>query len=223
MQKILLIVTLIIIAGCAQSKNFSYGIQEINKLNSKYGTTMETYPKNIREINLMLNEFKELKKLELENGKEPFNYVIDYKILNLESENLYIESQKYGSAATTKKGFGCKSRPFILESVALRNQSAKKGFEAVDLLREFNRKYPKEADSVGLSEKAAMFLNATFYIIDNDAIKDSNTINRFCSKNRTLEIYQEELRKKTNLSEESIKKLSYEEAVDIWKQLREAD
>lgn len=181
---------------------------------------METYPGSIQQIDLMLNDFQELKKIQLESGQEPFTYVIDYRILNLEAEKLYIEGRKYGSAGTTKDGFGCKTRPLILESVYLRNSSALKGFEAVELLRKFVEKYPQEAAIASLSVKNALFLNATFYQISRDARSDSNIINHFCPQNETFKLYKEEFRKKTNLSEEYINDLSYEEAVKIWKEIR---
>jgi len=208
------------IAGCVQSKDFGYGIKLVNSINSDYNTTMESYPKSIPQIKSMLNGFSELKKLQLESGQEAFNYVVDYRILNLEAEKFYIEGQKYGQAGTTKQGFGCKSRPLIIESVGYRNKSALKGFEAVDLLREFAGRHPEDASMAGLSEKNALFLNATFYQIQADARRDSNIINNFCPKNVTLELYQEEFRKKTNFSEDFISSISYEEAAEAWKKLR---
>jgi len=213
-------ITLLLLTSCAQDKDFSHGAGHINKLNSKYNTTMETYPNNINEINTMLKDFEELKKIKLAEGQEPFNYIVDYRILNLEAEKLYIYGQKYGAAGNTKQGFGCKSRPLILESSFLRKQSALKGFEAIDLLREFIAKYPKESALFGMSEKNALFLNATFYQIAKEAKSDSGVINHFCSENTTLEIYQQEFRKKTNLSEEVINNLTYNDAVVIWKKNR---
>ena len=220
LKKIFLIVFLIFIIGCIQIKDFNYGIKQLNNINSKYNTTMETYPNTIKQIDLMLNDLEELKKLQLETGQEPLNYVIDYRILNLEAEKLYIEGRKYGNSGTTKYGFGCKPRPLIIESVSFRNQSAVKGFEAVDLLREFVNKYPKEANSAGLSFKNALFLNATFYQVSREARTDSNTINHFCPQNETLVLYKKEFRAKTNLSADFITKLTYEEAVPIWKKIR---
>jgi hypothetical protein len=181
---------------------------------------METSPNSIQKIDSMITDFQELKKTQLESGQEPFTYVIDYRILNLEAEKFYIESQKYGSAGTTKDGFGCKTRPLILESVYLRNSSALKGFEAVELLREFIGKYQEEAAIANFSAKNALFLNATFYQISRGARSDSNTINNFCPQNETLELYKDEIRKKTNLSEDFIKNIAYEEAVKIWKEIR---
>lgn len=211
---------LLLTTSCVQSKNFSHGIEQINKLNSKYNTTMETYPDNVNKINAMLKDLEELKKIKLAEGQEPFNYIVDYRILNLEAEKLYIYGQKYGVAGTTKQGFGCKSRPLIIESSSLRNQSALKGFEAINLLREFIAKYPKESALVAMSEKNALFLNATFYQIAKEAKGDSGIINHFCPENTTLELYQQEFRKKTNLSEEFINNLGYGEASAIWKKER---
>ena len=222
MKKLFWVVLLIFIVSCVQAKDFNYGLKQINNLNSKYNTTMDTYPNTISRINSMISDFEEIKKLQLETGKEPFNYLIDYRLLNLEAEKLLIEGQKYGDAGFTKDGFGCKQRPLIIESVKLRNNSALKGFEAVDLSREFVEKYAKEAEIAGISLKSALFLNAAFYQISEGARRDSNIINNFCPKNETLEIYKQSFskpsfRERNNLSEEYVNNLNYEEAVKIYK------
>ena len=220
MKRLFLIMALIFIAGCIKTKDFGYGVEQLNSVNARYNTTMETYPTTIANLNLMMQDLTELRKMPLDTEIEPFNYLVDYRLLNIEAEKLYIEGQKYGGAGTTKDGFGCKSMPLIIESATLRNNSATKGFEAVELLREFICKYPEEALLVGLSEKNALFLNATFYEIAKQAKRDSNIIGNFCPKNETLELYRQEFRKKTNLSENLISNLSYEDAVPIWKKIR---
>jgi len=224
LKKILLICVLpivLFIIGCAQPKgikDFNYGLNEVNKLNHDYNTNMETSPESMSQIDLMLNELAKLKNLELESGKGAFNYIIDYRKLNLEADRLYAESQeKYGDAGTTKKGFGCKIRPLIIESASLRNSSALKGFEAVNLLREFIDKYPKEAASANLSQKNALFLNASFYIVWKDANSDSSIINYFCPENVTLDLYKQQFRREKNLSEDLINGLDYKAAVKVWK------
>ena len=219
LKKILLLIGLLLIFGCVQQKDFRHGLGKISSLNSKYNTTIDTYPKSIAQIDLMLDDYRQLKNFQLDSGQESFAYIVDYRILNLEAEKLYIESQRYGSAGTTKDGFGCRSRPFIIESAGLRNKSSLKAFEAVTLVREFIGKHPEDAGLSGLSAKTALFLNATFYQISRDARSDSKVINNFCPINVTLDIYRQNFRKKTNLSEESINKMSYEEAVQIWKKL----
>ncbi len=223
MKRIFFILVLILIIGCVQIKDFNYGVKQIDRVNAKYNTSMDTYPKNIDAINSLINDLKELKKVKLDNGQEQFYYLVNYRMLNLEAERFFIEGQKYGSLGTTKDGFGCKLRPLIIESVALRNQSALKGFEAIDLLREFARKYPEEALTANLSDKNALFLNATFYSVFSEARRDSNIINNFCPVNRTLELYQEEFRKKTNYTEDFISSLTYAQAVNIWKKLKEIE
>src|SRR3989344_785955 len=220
MKKIILLISLLIIAGCAQQKDFSYGLGEIGKINSKYNTTISSYPASQEQINSMLSDFSAIASLELETGKESFEYVIKFRTLNLEAEKFIISSNKYGDAGTTKHGFGCKQRPLIIESAMLRNSSALKGFEATSLLNQFIAEYPADANTAGLSSKDVLFLNATFYQIYNDAEKDSNVINNFCPKSRVLELYQEEFRKSTDYSEDYITNLDYETAAIIWKKLR---
>ena len=222
MKKIYLIVILIFIVSCAQAKDFKYSVKQVNKIDSKYNTTIETYPNTVSKINSMIGDFEEIKKLQLEAGKEPFNYLIDYRLLNLEAEKLLIEGQKYGDAGFTADGFGCKQRPLIIESAQLRNRSALKGFEAVELSREFVEEYPKEAEIAGISLKSALFLNAAFYQISEGARKDSSIINKFCPKNETLEIYKQRFskpsfRERKSISEEYINNLSYEGAIKIYK------
>ena len=220
LKKLFFIVFLILVIGCAQSKDFGYGIKQMNIVDAKYNTTMDTYPKNPSTIDMLIKDLKELIKLQLDKGQESLYHSVGIRILNLESEKLFIEGQKYGSSGTATDGFGCKQRPLIIESVGLRNQSASKGFEAVNTMREFIVKYPTDAESVNITEKNALFFNATFYKISSDARKDSSIINSFCPINRTLELYREEFKKKTNYTEDFINGLDYEQAVPIWKELR---
>lgn len=195
-------------------------MDELNGINNKFQTTMDTYPGNAGQIGLMINDLNELKKISLSRQQETFNYAIDYRLLNLEAEKLYIESQSYHPGNLKKTGFGCKTRPLVIQSVQLRNESSSKAFRAVSLLREFVAKYPDEAGMANLSDKNALFLNATFYEIQRIAISDSNIINRFCPANETLELYKEEFRKKTNLSEDFISNITYDKAVILWKEIR---
>jgi len=218
--KLTALVIFLLAAGCSQAQDFGYGMSRINSVNSKYNATMETYPDSVNDINLMLDKLKELKSLKLSSGQGPFGYIIDYRILNLEAEKLFIDGQKYGGSGTTKDGFGCKQRPLIIESVSLRNSSALKGFEAVELLNMIILKYPEESKSAGLSQKNALFLNATYYRVYEEARKDSGTINSLCKEARVLELYKGEFRKSKILSEDYINNLDYGEAVKIWKESR---
>lgn len=221
LKQIFLIMALALMIGCAQAKDFTYGFNQIASLNSKYNATMDASPSSINKIDAMHDDLLTLKRLELTSGKEPFLELINYRILNLEAEKSYIKSQKYGSAGTTAQGFGCKIRPLIMESASLRNNSALKGFEAVSALREFLNKYPQESKSAGLTNKDALFLNAAFYRISQEAEKDSNVINHFCPKNESLESYKKEFKRDNYLSEEEINKLAYEQAVVLWKKKNE--
>ncbi len=220
MKKIFFLVLMALLAGCAQ-QDFEYGLEKLNEVNSRYNTTIETYPKSAAQIELMMKDLDNLKNLQLQNGQKSFDYLIRYRILNLEAERLFMESQKHGFYDLAKTGFGCKPRPLVIESAALRNQSAQKGFEAVSMLREFIDEDPEDAKAAGLSHKNVLFLNASFYDVSRIARSDSNIINRFCPQNVTLELYREEFKKRTNLSEEYINNLTYDKAVVIWKKIRE--
>lgn len=222
LKKIFFLLLVVLLAGCAQ-QNFKYGLARLNEINSKYNATIETSPKNIADIDLMLNDLADLKNLQLQSGKGAFEHLIRYRMLNIEAEKLFMESQKHGINDLAKTGFGCKPRPIILESVALRNQSAQKGFEAASVLREFIDKFPEDAKTAGLSNKNALFLNASFYEVYRIARSDSNMINRFCPQNETLELYKEEFKKRTNITEDIINNMTYDEAAKIWKISRGID
>ena len=221
MRRIFLLILVLILGfvGCAKMKDFSYGMNQISSLNSKYQTTMETYPQNEEQINSMLDELGALKGIKLDTEQEPYKTIIDYRILNLEAEKLYIESQKYRAGNIAATGFGCKSRPLIIESAKLRNGSATKGFEAASLLSSFVSTYPAKAKIANVTQKNVLFLNASFYEVERIAVTDSNIINNFCPENVTLGLYREQFERETNFSKENINSLSYEQAVQIWKQL----
>lgn len=224
MKKIFLIIMLLFISSCSATRDFSYGLKQIEDANSKYNTTMETYPNDIKSIDLMTNDLNGLKNIKLGKDQEQFNFIINYRLLNLESERSYIiDASKYGNLGTTKNGFGCSLRPIVIESVALRNISALKGFEAVNILKDFIGKYPEEAKSANLSLKNVLFSNATFYAIYSDMQQDNNVINYFCPENVTLGIYRQQLAKYTNLSEGYINNLTYDEALKIWRELEGID
>ena len=145
MKKIFLIMVLLFISSCSAARDFKYGLNLINDINSKYNISMETYPNEIKDIDLLINDLNGLKNIKLSKNQEQFNFILNYRLLNLESERSYIiDASKYGNLGTTKNGFGCSLRPIVIESVGLRNISALKGFEAVNLLKEFIGKYPKE-------------------------------------------------------------------------------
>ena len=219
MKKLIYIICLLLVIGCArtnQTTDFSYGNGKLNEINYRYGTDMQSYPANLSKIDLMMGELAQLKNLKLGNGQEPFEMIVGFRILSLEAQKLYISGQKYGDWGTTVNGFGCKRRPLIIESASLRRKSSSKGFDAAEELERFVNDYPKEASSINMSNKSVLFYNATFYEILNEAEADIHTINYFCPENITLDLYREDFRKNTNLSEDYINSLNYDKAAVIW-------
>ena len=225
-KKLLLIfLVAITLVGCTGQKNFEYGLGKLNAVNSKYNTTIYTYPRNYNDTILMLAEVNELKGIKLDSGQKAFDDLLKYRGLNLQAEKLFLEGQKFGASGFTKDGFGCKERPLIIESVALRNQSALKGFGSYGLANSIIEEYPYEANLAGLSPQKLLITNVTFTVVYKDARKDSSIINNFCPQNVTLDIYKQSLRKQAsaqilNLSEDYINNLSYGDAVKIYKQSR---
>lgn len=218
MKKIMLVVLLVLIGGCVKTKDFSYGLSQMNAINLKYCITPNSYPADTSQIDAIINSYTELKELKLDKDQEAFDEFVDYRLLTLESDKQFIYSLKYGRSGTTKNGFGCKMRPLIIETVKFKNDSALRGFEAVSKLKGFIDKYQQNSNLANLSQKDVMFFNASFYELSKDANRDSGTINHFCPENVTLEIYQQGFRKIENLSEEYISNITYEQAVKLWKQ-----
>ena len=223
MKKILLVVLLVLLAGCAKTKDFSYGLSQMNAVNSKYSITPNSYPADVNKIDIIMNSYKELKSLRLDKDQEAFNELVDYRLLTFGSDKQFVNSLKYGDAGTTKKGFGCKIRPLIIETVKFKNESAVKGFEAISKLKDFVDKYPQNSKLANLSQKDVIFLNASFYELSKEANTDSGTINYFCPENITLELYKEGFKRTENLSDEYIDSLTYERAVKLWKQVNEIE
>ena len=219
--KVVFIAALFVLAGCSLSKDFDYGLVQIKGVDSKYGTNISNYPEDIVKIDSLANDLKMMKEIRLDRDMDQFSQIIDYRLLVLEAGRYFINhSLNYGNSGTTEDGFGCKQRPLVVESSALRNNSAQKGFEAVSLLRNFVEKFPEEAAQAGVSYKESLFMNATFYEMARKARSDSIIINRFCPQNVTLELYREEFRKSGSFGEEYINNLTYDEAVIIWKESR---
>ena len=219
MKKVILLILLLLIAGCAQSKDFSYGLKQIDLVSSRYDIASDSYPGDVTQINSAIGAYGELKNLKLDKDQESFAVFLDYKLLSLESDMQFVNSLKYGDAGTTKNGFGCKMRPLIIETVKFKNDSALKGFAAAGRLKEFIDLYPEKSKLVNLSRKNVVFLNASFYEMSKDADSDSSTINGFCPENITLEIYRQQFTKDKILSDEYINGLNYKEAVKLWKQI----
>lgn len=185
-----LIILVFIVMGCGiqSKKDFNYGLGEVSKLNQKYEVDMSKSPDSIEKINLFIAELEDLRKTEFESGGEAFKSLIDYRIHNLQADKYFIENKmKYGERGTTIKGFGCKGRHRILNSSSLRMMSASEGFRAVEGIYRIVESYPEESKIAGLSRKDALFLNATFYEIDNQAKRDQRIIEKFC----TEEVYQQ--------------------------------
>ncbi|MEK6950062.1 MAG: hypothetical protein AABX34_07610 [Nanoarchaeota archaeon] len=179
-----------LLLGCADSDavTFKDGIKKINKFDQKYNSTVKSPPSNARDIDGLLSQlvgFKAANKL-----SKPLNGLVDFRIIFLEAEKLNAEGWQWGKGSTTDYGFGCKGYGRIKGSSKLRNASAQKGYEAVDMLEKFIEEFPKESKIAGLTQKDVLILNAMYFQIEEKASKDARIVESFCGKkgNETKEI-----------------------------------
>lgn len=176
-------IALFLIVGCAPSSKtitFEQGIKRINEIDAKFGADIKTSPNSTEKINELLTQVTGFAALN-ENMPKPLEYLLDFRIKTLEAEKLHIKGWQWGRASTTDWGFGCrKGYPIITESARLRNSSAQKGYEAVNALQLFINEFPDEAESVNLTQKDVLFLNAAYYQIEKKAMRDDSIVRNLC-------------------------------------------
>lgn len=178
-----LILSLAIAYGCAASQmTFGQGVKKIDELDKKYGSSLKSPPNSTDKIAGLIAELNDFKAAN-ENLPESLRYLVDFRIKFLEAEKLNAEGWQWGKASTTDFGFGCnKGYARILESAGLRNASARKGFEAVELLQKFIDSYPEEAASLDLSQRDVLYLKAAFFQEGEKAERDARIIRSLCKE-----------------------------------------
>tara|TARA_Y100000031_G_scaffold137809_1_gene163205 strand:- start:692 stop:1339 length:648 start_codon:yes stop_codon:yes gene_type:complete len=185
----ILMLSLIFVYGCATFSEltgfaaseitFKQGIKKINELDEKYEVDLKTAPSAMDDVEELLTQFIGFKAVN--ELPEPLEYLLDFKIKFLEAEKLNLEGWQWGKGSTTDYGFGCrKGYARVKEAAKLRNQSAQKGYEAVDALQKFVDQYPKQAKSLDLGQKDVLVLNALYFQIEEKAIKDDKIIESAC-------------------------------------------
>ena len=160
---------------------FENKLEELNRINEKYNTTIYSLPLTIEEDKSLLEELNDLKN-NIET-KEPFKLLLDFRIKLAESDIFFKEGWKYGRGSTTKYGFGCRGGlPRLRNATFDRNMSSQIGYEAVALMTELIEKYPSEAKIANVTSKHALFLNASFYKEEKDASRDRKLVESACGK-----------------------------------------
>ncbi|MBW2976989.1 hypothetical protein KY347_06095 [Candidatus Woesearchaeota archaeon] len=188
------VLVLMILCGCATSPKamtFEEGVNRINEIDERFGSGMKTPPNSTEEIDELMVQLTGFSAVN-ENMPKSLEYLIDFRIKSLEAEKLHIEGWQWGKASTTDYGFGCiKGSARIIESARLRNSSAQKGYEAVSALQMLVNEFPEEAESVNLTQKGIVFLNAAYYQIEEKARKDASIIRNLCFKNESASATEE--------------------------------
>lgn len=184
---ILALFILLLLIGCStEITSFDRGVREMKKVNEKYGVDFKTLPAEIEKAVLMRNDMKVIEGKSL-NAPESFRQFFDYRMKILESNIIHLEAWKNGNKASVRDGFGCKSLPIIFNSSILRNASAKRGYEALEVLQEFLDNYPEEAASINITQRDVVFSNAFYYEVEREAGRDRRIIKHFCGHKYDLE------------------------------------
>jgi len=187
MKKIMIfgiVLLLIALYGCNSSETLTFkdGVTRINKIDENFGATMKTPPNSTEKINGLLTQITGFAAAN-ENMPQSLSYVIDFKIKSLEAELLHIEGWHWGRGSTTDWGFGCRrGSARILNSSKIRNSSAQKGYESLEALKLFVYEFPDKAESLNLSQKDVLFLNAAYYQVEKKAKRDASIIKSLCKK-----------------------------------------
>ena len=185
-NKIILMLAVFLMAityGCATSTMaFDSGINKINEFDKQFGSTMKAPPNSTEGVNGLLAQLVGFRAANADMDKSLAS-LLDFRIKSLEAERLHIEGWQWGKGSTTDYGFGCnKGSARVLNSSSIRNASAQKGYEAVDALQLFIDSYPKQAESLNLTQKDVLFLNAAYQQVEEKANKDSRLIRNLCKE-----------------------------------------
>jgi hypothetical protein len=176
----LVLSVLVLIIGCTTwIVSFDGGIKEMDKIDEKYGVDLKNMPATIEDSVLMRKDLKELEQLSF-NAPESFKLFLDYRLKSIEANIIHLEAWKEGMLASVRDGFGCKSLPIIVNSSILRNISAHRGYEAVEILQEFVDKYPEEAASINITQRDIVFTNLYYYEMEKEAARDRIIVEHFC-------------------------------------------
>ena len=179
-----LAVFLMVIAyGCATTTaTFDNGIKKINEFDKQFGATMKAPPNSTEGVDGLLVQLIGFRAANADMDKSLVN-LLDFRIKSLEAERLHMEGWQWGKGSTTDYGFGCnKGSARIINSSRIRNASAQKGYEAVEVLQSFINNYSGKAEDLDLTQKDVLFLNAAYLQIEEKANKDSRRINSLCKE-----------------------------------------
>lgn len=174
---------LVIVYGCATTTvAFDSGVKKINEFDKQFGATMKAPPNSTEGVNDLLAQLIGFRAANADMDKSLAN-LLDFRIKSLEAERLHIEGWQWGKGSTTDYGFGCnKGSARVLNSSSIRNASAQKGYEAVEALQLFIGSYPKHAQSLNLTQKDVLFLNAAYQQVEEKANKDARVISSLCKE-----------------------------------------
>jgi hypothetical protein len=181
-MKLIILIGLIFLYGCVspETVKFNEGVERIDDIDNEFGASMKKAPDSIEKVDGLIAG---LTGFAASQEITSIKSLLGFRIKNLEAERLYIEGWQWGRGSTTEWGFGCRNGfERITNSSILRNASASKGYESVELLQKFIDEFPKEAKSINLTQLDVLFLNANYVLEQEKAEKDGRTVKSLCKK-----------------------------------------
>ncbi len=186
--------------------SFKEGLDEIKDIDAKYGASIYTegldvenkyilnntlyFPLDwgktliaVNNVDPMTDELNSLKnkieKMEKTDDTKALLVLIEARKMMIESERLFQLGEAIGDIGSTRKGFSCKDKLYILDASNLINSSAVIGQEATDILDDMLNDYPQTREFF-TEESRLKFFDSPFWPIKKEATMNRGVIEHFC-------------------------------------------
>ena len=186
--------------------SFKEGLNEIREIDIKYGTSIYTegldienkyilnnslyFPLDwnktlidVNNVDPMTADLNKLKSKIEKTGRtadtEALLLLVEARKMMLESERLFQLGEAIGDIGSTRKGFSCKDKQYILDASGLLNSSAVIGQEATDILDDILNDYPQTREFLA-EESRLKFFDSPFWPIKKEAANNKGVIEHFC-------------------------------------------
>ena len=203
---LVLIIAVVLSYSSLSKYSFEKGLNEMIKIDAGYGTSIYTegldvenkyilnnslyFPldwnktlidaSNVDPMTADLNKLKsKIEKTERTADTEALLLLVEARKMMLESERLFQLGEAIGDIGSTKKGFSCKDKQYILDASGLLNSSAVIGQEATDILDDILNDYPQTREFLA-EESRLKFFDSPFWPIKKEAANNKGVIEHFC-------------------------------------------
>ena len=184
MKKYVLLVFLVLILGCVKEYTFESTLDELNQIDTKYGTSLyeEHLNYNLPSMDIIKGVRKDIILMEVDipdsGHKKAINELIKFRLLMLDAEDNYHKFLSYGKTGLVHDGFGCKEKPYILEAQDYWNKSLMAFRESVFTMDMMLTNYPETRIFIEPERPFYLNFNWTKEHLSNEY--SLRTVNRLC-------------------------------------------